>query len=228
MLIRLFTFLYLITPTIGLSEVAIERSEGEDGAVEFSNVPSSKKRPVKTTIIYKYAEPGDVTVFTNTKPDHISEFEVLKYDCYACNPDSKIDWYKVRLNTASFSEAVTKAATLYQVDPALIRAVMHAESAFNPKALSHKSAQGLMQLMPATARGLGVEDASDPTQNIMGGAKYLSQLLKQFQGNIELATAAYNAGPGAVRKYNGVPPYKETEVYVHRVGILHQRYQSAL
>lgn len=221
--------LLLVIPCLSFAQGGIERIESGDGTIEFSNVsPSNKKKPVKTTIIYKYSESGDGVTFTNTKPDHISEFEVLKYDCYACNPDSKIDWYRVRLNTASYSDAVTQAAKKHQVDAALIRALMHAESAFNPNALSHKGAQGLMQLMPGTADELGVDDAFDPAQNIQGGAKYLARLLKQFNGNIKLATAAYNAGPGAVKRYNGIPPYKETEVYVERVSILHKRYQMAL
>jgi soluble lytic murein transglycosylase-like protein len=225
---RLFLLLFLF-PTLSIADNSIERTKSEDGTVEFSNVsPAKKKKPVKTTVIYKYSESDDVTVFTNKKPSHITEFEVLKYDCYACNPDSKIDWYRVRLNLTSFSDAVSQAAKKHQVDPALIRALMHAESAFNPNAVSHKGAQGLMQLMPGTAKELGVQDALIPSQNIAGGAKYIAQLLKRFNGNIQLATAAYNAGPGAVKKYNGVPPYKETEVYVERVGILHKRYQMAL
>jgi soluble lytic murein transglycosylase-like protein len=225
---RLFLLLFLL-PTLCIAENGIERTKSEDGTVEFSNVsPAKKKMPVKTTVIYKYSESHDVTVFTNKKPSHITEFEVLKYDCYACNPDSKIDWNRVRLNLTSFSDAVSQAAKKHQVDPALIRALMHAESAFNPNAVSHKGAQGLMQLMPGTAKELGVEDALIPSQNIAGGAKYIAQLLKRFNGNIQLATAAYNAGPNAVKKYNGVPPYKETEVYVERVGILHKRYQMAL
>ena len=225
---RLLLCLFLL-PNLCVAEGMIERIESEGGTVEFSNLTTvKKKKPVKTTIIYKYSESDDVMVFTNKKPQHVTEFEVLKYDCYACNPDSKIDWYRVRLNLTSYSDAVTQAAKKHQVDPALIRALMHAESAFNPNATSHKGAQGLMQLMPATAKELGVEDALNPAQNIAGGAKYLAKLLKQFNGNIQLATAAYNAGPTAVRKYNGVPPYKETEVYVERVGILHQRYQTAL
>ncbi|MBT3504858.1 MAG: lytic transglycosylase domain-containing protein [Piscirickettsiaceae bacterium] len=225
---RLFLLLFLF-PTLSIADNGIERTKSEDGTVEFSNVsPAKKKKPVKTTVIYKYSESDDVTVFTNKKPSHITEFEVLKYDCYACNPDSKIDWYRVRLNPTSFSDAVSQAAKKHQVDPALIRALMHAESAFNPNAVSHKGAQGLMQLMPGTAKELGVQDALIPSQNIAGGAKYIAQLLKRFNGNIQLATAAYNAGPGAVKKYNGVPPYKETEVYVERVGILHKRYQMAL
>ena len=115
----------------------------------------------------------------------------------------------------------------HQVDPALIRAVIHAESAFNVNALSSKGAQGLMQLMPGTAKDMGVTNAFDARQNIEGGVKYLARLMATFNGDVQLATAAYNAGPGNVKRYNGIPPYAETEVYVERVSILYQRYQNA-
>ncbi len=219
----------LLLPNLGFAAGQIERIESEDGVVEFSNVKQkTTKKPVKTTLIYQYSESDDVVTFSNTKPKHIDEFIVLKYDCYACNPDSTINWHQVSLNLTSYANLVHKTAQDYHVDPALIRAIMHAESAFNPNALSHKGAEGLMQLMPATARELGVDNARDPAQNIMGGAKYLAQLLRDFKNDIQLAAAAYNAGPGAVRKYDGIPPYKETQVYVERVRILHQRYQKAL
>jgi len=222
-------FLSLLLTSYSLAADSIQRIETDDGAIEFSNVSAKKKKKaVKQTIIYKYPQSGDVTMFTNQKPQNISTYEVLKYDCYACNPDSAIDWYKVKLNLTAYADPVKLAAKQHQVDPALLRALIHAESAFNAKALSHKGAQGLMQLMPATATELGVENALDPSQNILGGAQYIAQLLKQFNGNIQLATAAYNAGPNAVKKYNGIPPYKETKVYVKRVGILHQRYQQVL
>jgi soluble lytic murein transglycosylase-like protein len=110
----------------------------------------------------------------------------------------------------------------------LLRAIIHAESGFNPRALSYKGAQGLMQLMPATAFELGVGDAFDPAQNISGGARYLAILLHDYHGDVKLAAAAYNAGAGAVAKYGGVPPYAETEVYVKRVALLYQRYRKAL
>jgi len=113
--------------------------------------------------------------------------------------------------------AFEKAAEAYGVPVNLLRAVAKAESGFDPDAVSSAGAQGVMQLMPGTARGLGVSDPFDAEQNIMGGAKYLSQLLRQFNGDTTLAVAAYNAGPGSVTKYGGVPPYAETQNYVQKV-----------
>lgn len=203
----------------------IKRVDNNDGSIEFSNVPGSKKS-AKQTLIYKYPQSGEITVFTDQKPMHTSDYEVLRFDCFACNPHSTINWNQVKLNLTSFVDIVNRAAVKHNVDPALVRAVIHAESAFNSKATSRTGAQGLMQLMPATAKELGVSNALNPQQNINGGAKYIAQLLRIFGGDITLATAAYNAGPNAVKKYHGIPPYNETEVYVKRVAILHRRYQN--
>ena len=112
---------------------------------------------------------------------------------------------------------VSNISAKYNVDEKLVTAVIRQESGFNPKAKSKAGAMGLMQLMPATARGLGVKDPYNPVQNIEGGVKYLSNLLKKYNGNIVLALAAYNAGSGAVDKYSGVPPYKETQSYVKSI-----------
>jgi Transglycosylase SLT domain len=114
--------------------------------------------------------------------------------------------------------AIEEHAAAHRVRPELVRAVIQVESAFNPRARSHKGAMGLMQLMPDTAADLGVTNAYDPEQNIRGGVAYLRQLLDKFGGNEELALAAYNAGPGAVTKYgDAIPPYRETRQYVDKV-----------
>ncbi|HHY39756.1 MAG TPA: lytic transglycosylase domain-containing protein [Syntrophaceticus sp.] len=117
----------------------------------------------------------------------------------------------------SFSEIIKRASEKYSVDERLISAVIKHESSFNPRAVSPCGAQGLMQLMPATARALGVTDPFDAEQNIMAGTRYLRQKIDEFDGNLQLALAAYNAGSGAVRRYGGIPPYPETQTYVRRV-----------
>lgn len=120
-------------------------------------------------------------------------------------------------NNKSFSEIIKRASQKYSVDERLISAVIKHESSFNPRAVSPAGAQGLMQLMPSTARALGVTDPFDAEQNIMAGTRYLRQKIDEFNGNLQLALAAYNAGSGAVRKYGGIPPYPETQAYVKRV-----------
>lgn len=112
------------------------------------------------------------------------------------------------------------------LDSAFVKAVIKQESGFQPKVTSHCGAMGLMQLMPATASFLGVKDAYDPEQNIAGGTKYLKGLLDRFGGDKSLALAAYNAGPNAVAKYNGIPPYKETQNYVKNIMSMYQKYSG--
>ena len=184
---------------------AVYRVVRPDGSVEYTNVNPGGGRRGAVTMLFTYIA-----------------------TCVACNLHSTIDWGRVRLNITAYADAIRAASLESGVDEAFLRAVIHAESAFNPNALSLKGAQGLMQLMPGTASDMGVLDAFDAGQNIRGGARYLGQLLRTFGGNERLAAAAYNAGPGAVQRFNGVPPYAETQVYVKRVDELRRRYGAAV
>jgi soluble lytic murein transglycosylase-like protein len=116
-----------------------------------------------------------------------------------------------------FEGFIEEASALYGVSSDLVRAVIQTESGFDPKAVSRVGAKGLMQIMPRTARALGVKDPLDPRENIFGGVKYLSMLLEKYNGNVALALASYNAGPGNVRKHGGIPPFSETRGYVRKI-----------
>ncbi|MCG3169551.1 MAG: Membrane-bound lytic murein transglycosylase F [Pseudomonadales bacterium] len=176
--------------------------------------------------VYTYRQQDGVVAFTDKVPARQRSFSVMEFSCYACDPNSKVNWRATRLFTNEYSPQIAAAARRHGVDPALVRALIHAESGFNPSAVSRKGAIGLMQLMPGTASDMGVADPFAAQQNIDGGVKYLAMLLGQYRGDVTLATAAYNAGPGAVAKYGGVPPFAETRTYVQRVKLLHERYRG--
>jgi len=177
--------------------------------------------------MYKFTDKDGIIHYTNVKPVGQNNVKSFSFPCYAsditCN---QMDWEKIPLNRRAYADEIRAAAQVFTVDESLIRAIIHAESAYQADALSPRGAQGLMQLMPATQKELQVDDVFDPVSNIKGGTLYLSQLLDQFDQRVELATAAYNAGPGAVRQYDGIPPYQETREYVRRVKILYRRYRS--
>lgn len=145
--------------------------------------------------------PSGETVFTNT-PSAAARTTV----CSVPRPRS-----------ASYESIVRDHADRQQLDPKLVHAVIRAESAYDPRAVSSKGAMGLMQLMPETARELEVDDAFDPESNIAAGTRYLRRMLDQFEGQLELALAGYNAGPEAVRRFGGIPPFAETRRYIERI-----------
>ncbi len=132
------------------------------------------------------------------------------------NPDTGPDALSAE-SSVTLESIVTKAAELLGVEKSLIKAVIEQESGFNAEAVSPKGAQGLMQLMPSTAESLGVTDAFDPFQNVFGGTKYLKQMIDRYNGNLSLALAAYNAGPGRVDEAEGIPAITETQNYVTKV-----------
>lgn len=193
-------------------------------------VPSSGGRRVSGRV-YTYKRNG-VTYASTTPPRGVaaSSLRSIPYSyieaCFACGAKPGVNFGTLRLNTTAYQAEIAEASRLHGVDPAIVRAIIHAESAYNPKALSRVGAQGLMQLMPATARRFGVTNAFDARQNIHGGVQYLAWLLKRFKGDLTLASAGYNAGEGAVDKYKGVPPYSETRRYVERVRVLADRYRG--
>ena len=175
--------------------------------------------------VYTYRQKNGVVAFSDKVPARQS-YSVMEFSCFACNPHSTVNWGSTRLFTQEFATPIDVAARAHGVDPALVRAVIHAESGFNPNARSRKGAIGLMQLMPGTASDMGVSDPGAVQQNIQGGVKYLALLLDQYHGDVTLATAAYNAGPANVDKYRGVPPFAETQTYVKRVKLLLERYKA--
>ncbi len=142
------------------------------------------------------------------------------------NSCMRLSHAQVEQRTAPYMDAIAKYASRYNVEENLVRAVIRQESCFNKDARSHVGAHGLMQLMPGTADMMGVDNSADPHQNIQGGAKYLSRQLDNFGGDKQLALAAYNAGPGAVNKYGGIPPYRETQDYVVKVMAEYKRLEK--
>ncbi len=199
----------------------------DTGGAVLSNADSAPEAGQPALKIYKYRNKSGVQSYSDRAPPGVA-YEIFQLSCFACNPRSNINWGEIPLQLKAFASTINSAARKYRVDPALVRAVIHAESAFRPGARSKKGAMGLMQLMPDTAQDMGVGNVLAPEDNIFGGVRYLAWLLEQNHGNTMLATAAYNAGPGAVKRYNGIPPYEETQTYVKRVQILHDRYKKAL
>ena len=220
-------------PGIALSAIALAAvcaTAAGEFAVAGEAAAAPEARAQQSNIkVFKYKNRSGVTSFSDRAPiDRRYEVVKVSLSCYACNLKSTVDWHNTPLHLNAFQDTISNTARNYSVDPALVRAVIHAESAFKPRAKSSAGALGLMQLMPATAREMGVTNPLSPEDNIRGGVRYLAWLLQKTRGNTTLATAAYNAGPGAVERHNGIPPYEETRTYVRRVEILHQRYKNAL
>jgi hypothetical protein len=192
------------------------------GAVLFSLLASSSS---SFADIYKYEDAEGVMHFTDAPTDR--KFKVFMRDI---QKDKRLrtnfGFGKLSRSPAEFDSIISSCASEFGVDKSLVKAVIQAESGYNPNAVSSKGAAGLMQLMPGTAQDLKVADSFNPTDNIRGGVRYLRFLLDTFKGNVTLALAAYNAGLARVAKYGGVPPYDETRNYVSKVLSYQKNYAS--
>jgi len=233
---RLFCIVLITTAVLATTEAyAQEQSSAVDSKKQLKLSPGAAGR--STAAVPANTPPAQIAVYKSVKPNGTAmssgrqplnrPYQIVRYDCFACDPTAKVTWHTVPLYLRPYNQLIARAASDYQLDPALIRAVIHAESSFRPAIVSRKGAVGLMQLMPQTAQQLGVLDASAPAQNIAAGSRYLADLIKLHNGEVSLALAAYNAGASNVRRYNGIPPFAETQAYVERVAILHKRYQQA-
>ena len=167
--------------------------------------------------IYSYTDGNGVTHFTNV-PRGDARYQKMR-------EAPPLQRRRPPPRRADYDDLIDQVARVHSVPPALVKAVIAAESAFDPQAVSHKGAQGLMQLMPATAAGLGVEDAFEPAENVRGGVNYLREMIDRY-GDLTRAVAAYNAGPAAVDRYGGIPPYRETRAYVERVLTYYRHYHG--
>lgn len=174
--------------------------------------------------IYKHVDENGVVHFTNTPTNR--DYKFYRKEIGAKVPAVRADKVSFANVPGGFTEIVSRCASQFNLDEALIHAVIKAESDYNPRAVSNKGAMGVMQLIPETARDMQVSDPFNPEDNIRGGSRYLRLMLDEFGGNLDLAIAAYNAGPNAVRRHGGIPPYEETRTYVERVKRFLDRYRQ--
>jgi soluble lytic murein transglycosylase-like protein len=177
---------------------------------------------------YRYVDKEGIVHLTNVPVQ--SDYKKVESSVY-CSVTKGSNWvkikptrtgagikkFKISKKDSNYDKHILNSCKKHGLDHNLVKAVIKAESAFNPAAVSPKGALGLMQLMPDTSRGLGVSDPFDPAENIDGGVRYLKSLLNRFRNNLVLALAAYNAGPEAVQQHGGIPPYSETQTYIRRV-----------
>jgi soluble lytic murein transglycosylase-like protein len=167
--------------------------------------------------IYRYIDENGVMHFTNTPTSSAKNFKLFLREKPKINP---------RYSTKKYDDIITNASQRHGVSFPLLKAIIKAESGFDPRAVSKKGAKGLMQIMPENFKPLGIKDPFDPSQNIHAGARYFKQMYDRFKGKLSLSLAAYNAGPTAVERYKTVPPYEETEEYVKRVLKFYYNYKN--
>lgn len=194
------------------------------GTVLLLNMPAG----IAGSLIYKYQEENGVNLYTDRHllGDKYTLIETIVGRPATAESCSGVTNPIIEQRAFPHLSAIAEYARFYNVDARMVKAIISVESCFDPYAVSRVGAQGLMQLMPATARELGVDDVFNANENIRGGIRYFSEMLTRFGHDVELALAAYNAGPGAVEKYQGIPPYVETQDYVRRVLGHYESYAS--
>ena len=195
---------------------------GKEAAIQRLAVIKARVNSIERQLNPEAAQSSEKSTFAEVlKSSKANVFRVSKQEKIpSTNPvqsTASVDNIKVPAGKGQILSLISQVCKKYNMDEKLVKAVIKQESGFNPKALSHAGAMGLMQLMPATAKGLGVKDAFNPLQNLDGGVRHLKGLLARYNGNVVLALAAYNAGGGNVDKYGGVPPFKETQNYVKSI-----------
>lgn len=198
-------------------------------AVISSPTPSEAGKPLPRSIARPVPPaPGDVAAGGGVLPDAPSSKTMPRSPAPWQVPDRLQDMapFHGKQGDHRYDPIILRAARDYGIDPAVIKAVIMAESGFDPRAISSAGAQGLMQLMPRTANALNVKDPMDARDNILGGTRYLKHLIERFDGNLELALAAYNAGSRNVRRHNGIPPFKATRRYIAKIKRYHQFYRQ--
>lgn len=202
----------------------MKASRGWYGAIMLSVFSSSLPSTAQTIKVYQYKDAKGNIVYSD-RPPLEQQYKELFYDCFACGAKSKVNFENVALIMDRYSDEIRTAEQKSGLPSALIRAMIHAESGFRADAISTKGAIGLTQLMPETAKELGV-NPYDAGENILGGSVYLAGLLKRYDGDLTKAAAAYNAGAATVDEFQGVPPFPETTAYIDRLQILLKRYQN--
>ncbi|MFI3136247.1 MAG: lytic transglycosylase domain-containing protein [Methylococcaceae bacterium] len=230
-LLRCLLLLWLSNAWVSTATADICRSKAPDGSIMITNLCNQKtsqriikSRPASPNYanIYKYTDTNGVVSYGDAKPVN-APFQLV-----SLGRPKPLHYFEslahYKPNKHKFNDLIAQASLEHQVDEKLLHAVIQSESAYNANAVSSAGAVGLMQLMAPTAARYGVYDRNDPEQNISAGTRYLKDLLAMFDDNVELAVAAYNAGEGAVKKYNNtIPPYRETQNYVRQVLALYSR-----
>lgn len=221
--------LYSYTDANGVRVFTDQRPSG----VRYTTVTPPSSAPATTprsnsSQLFVYQKPGGERLITNLQHNDRALTLIATIGrptaSVRCGlPASEV----MRPGHGPYADIISREALRHGLDPILIKTVIWVESCFDPNAVSRVGAQGLMQLMPGTAAELGVTDAFDPEQNIRGGTEYLARMLRRFDGQLDLALAAYNAGPGAVQRHGGIPPFRETRQYIERINAHYAQHRPA-